>query len=106
MITDAMHKRHLKAIPKTKYRSVVEEVLTLCRAPARNRELLQEKLDRSLFHFRKRNFYLHVPLFRRAGDYRLMFIDPSNNQVLWINSKTHDLSWFPLYGDGTYPSIM
>ena len=106
MITDAMHKRNLANMPATRYRSTVEEILNLCRAPARNREQLQSKLERALGHYRKRNFYLHVSLFRKVDHYRLMFIDPSNDQVLWLDSTTHKLHWFPLYGDGTFPSIL
>ena len=88
------------------FRGTVAEVLRLCRAPRRNQDQLQAKLDRALSHYHKRNFYLYVSLFRRSGTYRLMFIDPSNDMVLWLNTKTRTLHWFPMYGDGSFPSIL
>lgn len=106
-IDDRMHSKHLRQIPdNTKHRPTVIKALGLCRDPKQNREDLDILLTKALSRFHARNFYLHVKLFRHAGNWRLMFIDPSNNQVLWMDCKTNNLTWYPLYGNGQYPSIL
>lgn len=107
MITEAEHKRNLARIPRTsKFKGTIAEALVFCRTPARNRSELEALLTKSLAHLRLRNFYLGVKLFTKRGKHRLLFIDPSNNMVLWFNVETHKLNWWPLYGDGSYPSIL
>jgi hypothetical protein len=107
MITDKQHRIHIRKLPKSSFRKTQLEVLELCRAPIPNKSLLEAKLNRALLRLRRENFYLGVKIFRACGPYRLMFIDPSNRMVLWLkNEKHHTLHWFPLYGDGSYPSIL
>ena len=107
MIGDQEHRRNIRQIPETsRFKGTISDVLVLCRKPTINRTELDAMLTKSLAHLRRRNFYLGVKLFTKRGSYRLMFIDPSNYMVLWFNVETHKLNWWPLYGDGSYPSIL
>ncbi len=85
-------------VPKSsKIKGTVVQVMELCEKPNTNKALLQSYLSRALSHYHRKNFYLQVALFAKRGSYRLIFIDPTNNMVLWLRPKERKLYWFPLY---------